>query len=160
MLPQQDGSKPRGCGRISIVNQDGGLVYDTFVHYGDVPHIVDAPFRGFGVYKADIQPENGAQLYADVLRVLKTAFDKSGVIVGHSIQSDIRMPRDLDWYPYRLHDTQRSKELRSISGQSRQSPDQDGCSVVWCNSQRIRRSDSSKVWGERGDRSSWRTRFG
>jgi len=119
MLPQADGSKPRGCGRVSVVNEELELIYDTFVHYGpDVKHNVDAPKLNLGVYKADIQPENGAQLYTDVLEILKTAFDKSGVIVGHSIQSDIRMLRDLDWYPYRLHDTQRSKEFRETSGQN------------------------------------------
>jgi hypothetical protein len=112
MLPQDDGSKPRGCGRVSIVTEDGGLVYDAFVHYGDTPHMVDRPSLGLGVLRADIQPENGAQLYGDVLKVLKTAFDKSGAIVGHAIKNDIAMLCDLDWSPYKCYDTQLSYQLQ------------------------------------------------
>lgn len=117
MLIKDDQTKPRGCGRVSIVTEEGKVVYDTFVHYGpDVPHRVDRPDLRLGVLWSDIQPWNGAQLYGNVLKVLKTAFDKSGVIIGHSIKNDISMLRDLDWSSYRCHDTQLSNPLRDISG--------------------------------------------
>jgi hypothetical protein len=121
-LPQKDGSFPKGVGRVSVVNEKLELVYDTFVHYGDIPHIPDDQRFNLGVKPADIKPENGAQLYKDVLDALKTIFDKSGGrqdktggLVAHDFLSDRRMLRDLDFSPYKWHDTQDVSHYRALN---------------------------------------------
>jgi hypothetical protein len=54
-----------------VANEKLELVYDTIVHYGDRPHRPDPQFLNLGVKYKDIKPENGAQLYEDVLEALK-----------------------------------------------------------------------------------------
>jgi hypothetical protein len=56
MLPQPDNSKPKGVGRVSVVNASLELVYDTFVHYGlDVEHRPDPQHLKLGVKYQDIK---------------------------------------------------------------------------------------------------------
>ena len=63
MLPQPDGTKPKGVGRVSVVNEKLELIYDTFVHYGpEIEHQFDLQRLNLGVKYNDIKPENGAQL--------------------------------------------------------------------------------------------------
>lgn len=107
MLPQPDGTISKGVGRVSVVNEKLELIYDTFVHYGhNVEHRPDPQRLKFGVKYADIRPENGAQLYREVLAALKTIFDKSGGLIAHDFWSDRSMLRDLDFSNYEIHDTQ------------------------------------------------------
>jgi hypothetical protein len=123
MLPQSDNSKPKGVGRVSVVNEKLELVYDTFVHYGpNREHRPDPQVLKMGVKYQDIRPENGAQLYEDVLKALKTIFDKSGGrqdkiggLVAHDFLSDRRMLKDLDFSSYKWHDTQDVSEYRALN---------------------------------------------
>ena len=116
MLPKTDGSKPKGVGRISVVNEKLELVYDTFVHYGpEVDHRPDPQRLNLGVKGEDIRPENGAQLYLYVLDTLKTIFDKSGGLVAHDFWSDRRMLKDLDFSNYERHDTQSVDDYRALN---------------------------------------------
>lgn len=106
-LPKKSGKASRGVGRISIVNANLDVIYDTFVYY---PKHFDArpdPQRlKMGVTYNDVKPSNGAQPHAKVLAAVKKIFDKSGAIVGHSFDSDINMLRGIDFSPYTVHDTQ------------------------------------------------------
>jgi hypothetical protein len=99
-----------------VVNEKLELVYDTFVHYGpEVPHQPDAQRLKLGVTTADIKPENGAQLYGDFLKVLKTIFDKSGELVAHNFRSDRRMLKDLDFSGYECYDTRNVSDYRDLN---------------------------------------------
>jgi hypothetical protein len=116
MLPQPDNSKPKGVGRVSVVNASLELVYDTFVHYGpDVEHRPDPQHLKLGVKYQDIKPENGAQLHKDVIKTLRAIFDKSGVLVAHAFESDRRMLKDLDFSGYEIKDTQDVSEYQALN---------------------------------------------
>jgi hypothetical protein len=98
MLPQPDNTKPKGVGRVSVVNEKMELIYDAFVHYGpEIEHRPDPQRLNLGVKYQDIMPENGAQLHEDVLEALKTMFDKSGGLVAHDFKSDRRMLKDMSF---------------------------------------------------------------
>ena len=107
-LIQETGKRRSGVGRLSIVNVDGQVVYDTFVSYpADVPHRPPPQRLRLGVTHKDILPENGAQPHAQVLANARAIFDKSGVIVAHAASNDIRMLHGIDFANYTVHDTQR-----------------------------------------------------
>jgi hypothetical protein len=97
-----------GVGRISIVDTNGQVIYDTFVYCPKyVPHGLPPRHLKLGVTKADIKPENGAQPHARVLAAAKAIFDKSGIVVAHSANSDKQMLAGIDFDGYVVRDTQK-----------------------------------------------------
>jgi len=118
-LTQNAGKRRDGVGRLSIVNVDGQVVYDTFVYYpSDVPHRPPPQHLKLGVKYKDIRPENGAQPHAQVLAAAKAIFDKSGVIVAHAASNDVQMMEGIDFNQYVVRDTQRlyGSELGRLPG--------------------------------------------
>ena len=58
ILPNESGEKKLGLGRVSIVNEAGQVLYDTFAHYPEgVPHYPPKRELNLGVRRADIRPE-------------------------------------------------------------------------------------------------------
>ena len=104
LLPDEVGSRKSGIGRVSIVNERGQVVYDTFVHYPrvlgpdmktlirskTVNHRPSPQWLKLGVTYNDILPLYDAQPVEDVLKVVESACKKAGSIVCHAIDKEIR----------------------------------------------------------------------
>ena len=118
----------KGIGRVSIVNEAGKVVYDTFAYYPDgVSHRPSPKWLELGVYWPDIKPGNGARPVAEVLINVEKACRKAGAIVCHSIKNEIRYMSGgknittdhtfvdiggFDLTQFRTHDTQLFEEYR------------------------------------------------
>lgn len=120
-------------GRVSVVREDGKLIYDTFAHYPNGVRTRCSPPRfQLSVRDADIEIENGAQPLEKVLNDLKAIFDKSGIVIGHAMHNEVVYTRGLneltlkepiagiDWSCYSMRDTQLTSQYdvdwtRSIS---------------------------------------------
>lgn len=97
----------KGCGRVSIVTESEEVVLDTFVHYGNRTDVRPPPQRlDLGVKWADIKPWNRARYIDQVTRDVTRIFDRTGLIVGHAVENEIHMLRDVPWENYQLRDTQ------------------------------------------------------
>jgi RNA exonuclease 4 len=87
MMPSNVGQV---LGRVSVVNYEGAIIFDTFVCYPG-PIIItntDEKFSGIGLN--DIDPQNGAQPFANVqAQLLKLLCDR--VVIGHDIQKDLKV---------------------------------------------------------------------
>ncbi|KXT13201.1 hypothetical protein AC579_2581 [Pseudocercospora musae] len=109
-LTLQLGDFSKGIGRVSVLVlwTDGRwhVVYDVFVYYA--ADVKQAPgfSRKSGVYAEDLLSENHAQPVHEVLANLYAIFNKSGVIVGHSIVNEQQYLRGLPWHKWQLFDTQ------------------------------------------------------
>lgn len=113
----------KGIGRISIVNEEGQVILDTFVYYPDWAGQKPGWFKS-GVSRQDLDPtvgantndcniyqrltelQNFAQPIGEVLQGVKSIFDKSGVVVGHAIRNEQEWLRGLPWKDWQLRDTQ------------------------------------------------------
>lgn len=110
ILPKNTGWRRHGVGRISIVNIDGQVIYDTFVHYPREVEARPSPQRlKLGVKYQDLFPSNGAQPHAAVLAAAKSVFDKSGIVVGHAAENDMQMLDGIDFDDYVVRDTQKMR---------------------------------------------------
>ncbi|KAK5163145.1 uncharacterized protein LTR77_010929 [Saxophila tyrrhenica] len=107
VLHAYQGSAKKGCGRFSVVAEDGTIIYDTFCYY---PREAEGrpPLQrcNLGVKYKDIIPSRGAQPIAEVVLVATQIFNRAGVIVGHAIKNELDMLSDVDWSGYVLRDTQ------------------------------------------------------
>ncbi|KAK5111339.1 hypothetical protein LTR62_005179 [Meristemomyces frigidus] len=105
-------------GRFSAVNYDGEVIYDVFAYRAEDPNeftFLPPPDKKLGVYKADLEPANGARPFAEVEANIKAIIEAAEKVVGHSIQNDIKacspglwdnilLPRDTQLYePYRVY---------------------------------------------------------
>lgn len=107
ILGANTGNASRGVGRVSIVNMQGQLIYDTFVSYPkDMLQRPDPQRYHFGVTYKDIRRDYGAQAHVHVLRVCTSIFDKATIVVGHSIYNDMKMLVGINFWKYTLYDTQ------------------------------------------------------
>lgn len=125
-LPNEEGWRKQGCGRVSIVNEKEEVIYDTFVHYGrNVEHRPPPQHRKLGVTYNDIKPKYGAIHINEVHHAVRKIFDRlgsTGIVVGHAMINEMRYLRDLDWFKYQTRDTQRmcfnqtsSQKLRDLA---------------------------------------------
>lgn len=114
--PQEKGWRRHGVGRLSIVNVDGQVVYDTFVYYPGVEHRPSPPRLRMEVRFKDILPANGAQKHTEALADARAIFDKSGIVVAHSAANDERMLLGIDFSDYVVRDTQDFDECRQLNG--------------------------------------------
>lgn len=106
--------RKHGVGRLSIVNVDGQVVYDTFVYYPGVEHHPSSQRLRLGVKYKGILPVNGAQTHAEVLADAKAIFNKSGIVIAHSAQNDERMLLGIDFSDCVVRDTQDFDEYRQL----------------------------------------------
>lgn len=105
-LPDETSWRKNGCGRVSIVNENEEVIYDTFVHHGRNVEVKAGP-RRFGVTWKDIQPRFGATHINEVTQAVRKIFDRNaGIVVGHAIKSEMRYLHYLDWDKYDTRDTQ------------------------------------------------------
>ena len=110
-LPNEVSRDKKGLGRVSWVNDQGTLIFDTFVYYPpDVPHHPHPRFLALGVNKGDIQPENGARPHAEVVADMQKIIDKvvatGGLICGHAISNEFDMLRGVNFANCKYRDTQ------------------------------------------------------
>jgi hypothetical protein len=98
ILDDEESIRKKGCGRFSVTAEDGKVIYDTFVYYpADVRHRPLPQWLNLGVKYPDILRYNGAQPIAEVAKIAEQIFNKAGVIVGHAIENEMHMLRDVDW---------------------------------------------------------------
>ena len=131
-LPNETGSLKRGVGRVSVVNERGQVVYDTFAFYPDSVYHEPSPARfKLGVKAGDIVKDNGAQPIGEILKTVEIICNKAGVVVCHAINNEIDYlsSRQLiktdgttidlvgfDLQRYRTYDTQTLPEYRDLVG--------------------------------------------
>ncbi|KFY27956.1 hypothetical protein V493_03187 [Pseudogymnoascus sp. VKM F-4281 (FW-2241)] len=76
-------------GRVSVVNYDREIVFDTFVCY-PLPIIITNTDEKFsGIDWDDIEPHNGAQPFPEVQAQLLELL-RSRIVIGHDIEKDLR----------------------------------------------------------------------
>ncbi|KAK4505829.1 hypothetical protein PRZ48_003794 [Zasmidium cellare] len=106
----------KGLGEVSVVHEDGRLLYNTFVYQpSNVTWTLPPQRKKLGVKWGDVRPENGAQPLDKVLADLKTIFDATGIIVAHGIINEIHYLRPLDLSVYELRDTQKASVYRQYA---------------------------------------------
>lgn len=116
LLPQETGARKSGVGRISIVNTNGEVIYDTFVYCpDDVEHRPSPQWLKMGVKYNDIKPGNGAQPHAEVLKTAAAIFKKSSIMIAYDVNSDLKMLRGLETDGFTTRDTQRQYSCRGWS---------------------------------------------
>lgn len=77
-------------GRISIVNYDSKVIFDTFVSYPEYITIANTDEKFSGIGWSDIEPENGAQPFAEVQQqIIEILCNR--IVVGHDIQKDFKV---------------------------------------------------------------------
>lgn len=107
VLHAETSVEKKGCGRVSIVTESEEVVLDTFVHYGNRTDVRPPPqWRNLGVKWADIKPRNGARYIDQITRDVTRIFDRAGIIVGHAVENEMHMLRDVPWGNYQVRDTQ------------------------------------------------------
>lgn len=77
-------------GRVSVVNYEGEIIFDTFVCYPEPINITntDEPFSGIGWNDIDLQ--NGAQTFSEVQAYLVELL-RDRIVIGHDIQKDLKV---------------------------------------------------------------------
>lgn len=129
ILPDEFSIGKCGVARASVTNASGAIVIDTFMHFPSEVNCYPPPaWLNLGVLKNDLKPWNGARPVSEVLADIEKIFDKSGIVVCHSIDNEIHYmsPRTLrtkdgdkvhtysfDLTKYEIYDTQMFEEYRA-----------------------------------------------
>jgi RNA exonuclease 4 len=118
-------------GRVSVINYEGEIIFDTFVCYPEPIIITNTDKEYSGIDWNNIDPQNGAQTFSEVqthlIELLRTR-----IVIGHDIQKDLKcISMDLASHILRLqgvavllkpvsfdikvHDTQKCRSYRQYA---------------------------------------------
>ena len=103
------GNNRHRVGRVSIVNQDGIVIYDVFAWYPPEPgkrKRLSLARLKLGVYAKDIKLENGAIHIDEVEFHVEAILRKAQVVVGRSIHNDNKVFSDHIFRGIKTWDTQ------------------------------------------------------
>ncbi|KAF3031618.1 3'-5' exonuclease [Didymella heteroderae] len=76
-------------GRVSVVNYEGRLIFDTFVCYPEPIRVTNTHREYSGIDWSDIDPQHGAQPFSEVqTQLVELLYDR--IVIGHDIEKDIR----------------------------------------------------------------------
>jgi RNA exonuclease 4 len=77
-------------GRVSVVNYEGEIIFDTFVCYPEPINITNTDEAFSGIGWNDIDPQNGAQPFSEV-QVYLAELLRDRIVIGHDIQKDLKV---------------------------------------------------------------------
>lgn len=77
-------------GRVTVVNYESQVIFDTFVCYPQPVKITDTHKKYSGIDWTDIDPQNGAQPFDKVQAQLAELL-RGRIVVGHDIQKDLKV---------------------------------------------------------------------
>lgn len=77
-------------GRVSIVNYEGEIIFDTFVCYPEPIIITNTDEKYSGIAWNDIDPQNGARPFSEVQAYLVELL-RDRIVIGHDIQKDLKV---------------------------------------------------------------------
>lgn len=77
-------------GRVSVVDYEGATIFDTFVCYPEPIIITNTDERYSGIGFNDIDPQNGAQPFAEVQAHLVDLL-RDRIVIGHDIEKDLKV---------------------------------------------------------------------
>ncbi|OBT38923.1 hypothetical protein VE00_10713 [Pseudogymnoascus sp. WSF 3629] len=77
-------------GRVSVVNYESEIIFDTFVCYPEPINITNTDKEFSGIDWDDIDPQNGAQPFSEVQAQLVELL-RDRTVIGHDVQKDLKV---------------------------------------------------------------------
>lgn len=109
---------------VSIINECGEVVYDTYTYHPDDSRLIKKlhpPDRKFGVVYEDLKPENGAQPYDKVCEDVRRIVE-ARIVVGHAFCNDTSKFPEWVFEGVETRDTQLYEPYRVYARGSRRLP--------------------------------------
>lgn len=117
-----DGGHAVGAGRVTVVDERGWIIYDTFIDHPKTAQRTPAQSRKLiGLEERDLKPENDAQPAEKVMADLQRIIDRCGVLIGHLLLLEMDVLRGVSFKEVEVRDIGLSAEYEELEGRKQPS---------------------------------------
>lgn len=117
-----DGAHAVRAGRVTVVDEKGWIIYDTFV---DHPATAESTSRArrklIGLEERDLKPQNDAQPAAKVMSDLQRIVDSCGLLIGHLLPLEMDVLRGVSFKEVQVRDIELLAEYKGLDGRKQPS---------------------------------------